>query len=39
MIEKEAAMPEDERMDIVSIVTPNHMHFPPQNWRWKMVFT
>ncbi len=29
MIEKEAAMPEGERMDFVSIVTPNHMHFPP----------
>lgn len=29
MIEKEAALPEGERMDIVSIVTPNHMHFPP----------
>jgi len=29
MIEKEAELPEDERMDFVSIVTPNHMHFPP----------
>ncbi|HAV64484.1 MAG TPA: oxidoreductase [Verrucomicrobiales bacterium] len=29
MIEKEAALPESERMDFVSIVTPNHMHFPP----------
>lgn len=29
MIEKEAALPEGERMDFVSIVTPNHMHFPP----------
>ena len=28
MFEKEAALPEGERMDIVSIVTPNHMHFP-----------
>ena len=24
----EAALPEDERIDFVSIVTPNHMHFP-----------
>jgi predicted dehydrogenase len=29
MIEKEAKLPTDERMDFVSIVTPNHMHFPP----------
>ena len=29
MIEKEAALPEGERMDFISIVTPNHMHFPP----------
>ena len=29
MIEKESALGEDMRMDIVSIVTPNHMHFPP----------
>lgn len=29
MIEKEKALPEGERMDFVSIVTPNHMHFPP----------
>ena len=29
MIEKEAKLPADERMDFVSIVTPNHMHFPP----------
>lgn len=29
MIEKEKALPETERMDFVSIVTPNHMHFPP----------
>lgn len=28
MIEKESALPEDERIDFVSIVTPNHMHFP-----------
>ncbi len=28
MMDKEAALPEDERMDFVSIVTPNHMHFP-----------
>jgi len=29
MIEKEAARPAGERMDFVTIVTPNHLHFPP----------
>ncbi len=29
MIEKEKTLPEGERMDFVSIVTPNHVHFPP----------
>ena len=29
MIEKEKALPADQRMDFISIVTPNHMHFPP----------
>ena len=29
MIQKEAALPADERMEIVSIVTPNHLHFGP----------
>jgi len=29
MIEKEKQLPEDIRMDFVSIVTPNHVHFPP----------
>ena len=29
MIEKEKQLPEGERMDFVSIVTPNHMHFLP----------
>lgn len=28
MIKAEAALPADKRMDFVSIVTPNHMHFP-----------
>ncbi|GAA5483416.1 Gfo/Idh/MocA family protein [Haloferula sargassicola] len=28
MMEKEAALPADERMEFVSIVTPNHVHFP-----------
>ncbi|MBN2290446.1 MAG: Gfo/Idh/MocA family oxidoreductase [Candidatus Glassbacteria bacterium] len=28
MAEKEAALPADRRIDFVSIVTPNHMHFP-----------
>ena len=29
MIEREASLPEGERMDFVSIVTPNHLHFAP----------
>lgn len=29
MLEKEAALPADRRMDFVSIVTPNHVHFAP----------
>jgi predicted dehydrogenase len=29
MITKEKALPADERMDFVAIVTPNHMHFGP----------
>ena len=29
MMEREAALPEGERMDFVSIVTPNDMHFGP----------
>lgn len=29
MILKEKELPKDIRMDLVSIVTPNHMHFPP----------
>ena len=28
MLEQEAALPEGERIDFVSIVTPNHVHFP-----------
>ena len=28
MVERELALPEDERIDFVSIVTPNHMHYP-----------
>lgn len=28
MAEKEAQLPEDERIDFVSVVTPNHLHFP-----------
>jgi len=28
MVEKERALPEGERIDFVSIVTPNHMHYP-----------
>ena len=29
MIRREAELPADERMDFVSIVTPNHVHFGP----------
>src|SRR5690606_27006776 len=29
MIVQESMLPEDERMDFLSIVTPNHMHFEP----------
>jgi predicted dehydrogenase len=29
MIEKESQLPEDVRMDFISIVTPNHMHYGP----------
>ena len=29
MIEREASLPEGERMDFVSIVTPNNVHFGP----------
>jgi len=29
MIEKEAALPEDKRMDFLTIVTPNFLHFAP----------
>lgn len=29
MIKKESMLPDSERMDFVSIVTPNHVHFPP----------
>ncbi len=29
MIEKEAQLPEDVRMDFISIVTPNHVHYGP----------
>src|SRR3954452_12974547 len=28
MIQTEAALPADKRMDFVSIVPPNHLHFP-----------
>lgn len=29
MFEKESALPKDERIDFVTIVTPNHAHFEP----------
>ncbi len=32
MIDKEKQLPEDQRMQFVSIVTPNHMHFAPTKY-------
>ncbi len=29
LIQSEAALPADQRIDFISIVTPNHLHFPP----------
>jgi len=29
MFEKESSLPTDQRMEVVSIVTPNHVHFEP----------
>ena len=29
MFEREMLLPEEERMDFVAIVTPNHLHFEP----------
>src|SRR5690349_14126456 len=29
MFEKEKSLPADQRMDFVSVVTPNHVHFGP----------
>ncbi len=28
MLDKESKLPEDQRMDMVSVTTPNHLHFP-----------
>ena len=28
LIEKESALPEDQRVDFISVATPNHTHFP-----------
>lgn len=38
MMEKEAALPADVRMDFVSIVTPNHLHFAPAKLALEMGF-
>lgn len=38
MIEKEKQLPEGQRMDFVSIVTPNHMHFAPAKMALKNGF-
>jgi predicted dehydrogenase len=32
MIDSEKQLPEDQRMQLVSIVTPNHMHFAPAKY-------
>lgn len=29
MLEREKALPDDQRIEVVAIVTPNHMHAPP----------
>src|SRR5690554_4921479 len=28
MLERELALPEAERVDVMTVVTPNHLHFP-----------
>ena len=38
MIQKEKALPENTRMDFVSIVTPNHVHFGPAKMALKNGF-
>ena len=38
MMEKEAALAENERMDFVAIVTPNHLHLPPAEAAMKAGF-
>jgi predicted dehydrogenase len=38
MMEQEAALPEGERIDFVSIVTPNHLHFEPAKLALKAGF-
>ena len=39
MAEKESTLPEGERIDFVSIVTPNHVHFESLKRSSKQVFT
>ncbi len=38
MIQKEANLPEGERMQFISIVTPNHVHFAPAKLAMEMGF-
>ena len=38
MLRKEAALPADERMDFVAIVTPNHLHYPQASMAIEMGF-
>ena len=38
MIHSEKKLPEGERMDFVSIVTPNHVHYPPASLALKHGF-
>ena len=39
MMDREAALDAEERMDFVSVVTPNHLHFPVAVRLWKPAFT
>ncbi|HMP90609.1 MAG TPA: Gfo/Idh/MocA family oxidoreductase [Kiritimatiellia bacterium] len=41
MLEKESAMPSEQRMDFVTVVTPNHLHYPVAaaalDWKFHVV--
>jgi len=38
MLDREAALPEDKRIDFVSVVTPNHLHYEVARAFWKAGF-